>query len=329
VNAGRPDLWSDNWTAVQQFAIAPWNQYNAPKINLPTSTFINAMGKSDSATSMSAQSNNCNNAAWLKNSDDWASERSWKATPVAGKKNVFVFSSERTNGCDRNVLSVSGNCGQRYVDLWNRDDGQGQQHWKVEKAEGVDGQYTLKVGGRSHCEHTYLSFGDRANRVDLWKVKNTKNQRFSFTPNVPDAPINLPESARLTIGSKVDGRVDFAGSLKCNVNQAHVTQADTFDGTSEWSVKPVAGENNVFTIENKRDCDRRFLSVSSNCGHQYVDLWFRDDKNGNQRWHFDRVAGQDNVYTITNVKRLSCHRRYISTSKSWDRFDLWHSRDTN
>lgn len=303
VRAERPDLWSDNWSDVQQFAIAPWNAYNAPKISIASSTFINAMGKTDALTYLAAQSNNCSVPAWLKGEDDWAFHNSWKATPVAGKKNVFVFTSERPNNCPRNVLSVSGHCGHRHVDLWHRDDGQGLQHWLISKAEGVDGQYNIKVGGRSHCRDSYLSFGDRANRVDLVSVKNTKNQRFSFTPNLPPAPIVLPESARLQIGGKIDGRTDLAGSLKCNINQGHVSNPDQFDGTNRWTVKPVAGEANTFTLENRRNCDRRYMSNSSHCGHTYVDLWFRDDKKGLQWWKFSRVEGQDNVYWVTNVGR--------------------------
>jgi hypothetical protein len=62
--------------------------------------------------------------------------------PVEGKTNTFNIIGKNSE-CDRKFLSVAGECGWNYIDLWNRDDNSGRQQWTLHRVEGKENAYLL------------------------------------------------------------------------------------------------------------------------------------------------------------------------------------------
>jgi hypothetical protein len=328
-NWDRIDLWSAKDSVQQAFHVKPWAQLTPAPVKIAPVTYIKATGQKNNNIYLSGATNNCNNNAWLQGFGTYTVDNKWNAVPVEGHPNVYTFQSQRTAGCDRTYLSVSSNCGHRYVDLWHRDDKQGNQWWLAEKVPGQEGKITFRVGHRSACEHVFLSYGTNANRVDLWKVKNTANQWFTHEAYVPEAKIELPETAMINVVGKNDFRNQLSASRHCNDQAARLQFPDTFQATNQWKIKAVEGKHNTFTIQSTRGCDRTYVSNGRNCGQTYIDLWFRDDGTGLQHWTVARVPGSENTYSFNNAGRHGCHRRFFSTRDVWDRIDLWHSVDSN
>lgn len=89
----------------------------------------------------------------------------------------------------RRVLSCS-DCGDDYVDLFERDDGSGRQRWLVSDVAGSPGEYTLLgFGGRDGCVDEsgvqgscwFLSAFERGAEVNMWHEDDASGrQRWVF-----------------------------------------------------------------------------------------------------------------------------------------------------
>jgi len=304
---------------------------------VPQCSWISALGKTDNLTRLSWNRNKCDNNQRLSDPMDNGEQFSheWNMVPVNGKVNTYNIVGNG-NKCGRKFLSVNDNCGQTYVDLWNRDDNSGRQHWTIAQAAGSNG-YTLTVAGRN-CNRVHLSTRDIWDRVDIWSANDNNNQWFSIKACEPvvHEPVNAPTCARITALGKTDDKNALAADRRCNQHTAFLTNPSNLDNSffGDWKMVAVNGKANTYNVivTEKRDsgnnCNRKFLSVNDGCGSTYVDLWMRDDNSGRQHWKIKKVAGQNGAYTFT-VGGRNCDRVHLSTRDVWDRVDLWSARNDN
>jgi len=241
--------------------------------------------------------------------------------PVAGKVNTFNVISHRN--CERKHLSVGGDCGQTYVDLWTQDDNSGRQQWEVKRVAGQENAYTLTVGGRSSCPRIHLSTRDVWDRVDLWLDKSDNNQWFNietYAPYLPE-PTNFQGFNTLKSLGKTDGKEFSVQNRNCALDQQLVSRKH--EQISKYQFRPVPGRQSVYTIQSTSGCDRSYLSYSDNCA-VYIDYWFRDDGSGNQHWLIQPVAGKAGAYTLRAIGKPSdCPRVFMSTAEVMGYVDLY------
>lgn len=124
-------------------------------------------GRLDARTYVSSYFNCANNLMHLVNPDRQPDfETRWRFTQVR-PDHYTIEAIGRRETCQRRFVSVSGNCGQNYIDLWTQNDNSGRQIWNVEK--NANGTFTFKVsGGRNNCPRNTFSVGNRSNNPDLW-----------------------------------------------------------------------------------------------------------------------------------------------------------------
>lgn len=126
------DLWSSRFDVKQYFSVERGQcRFPDPEpVKFEKCNTVRSLGKLDDKTDLVAMTKNCNNAAWLADPKEIATNdvntEKWTFQAVQGKANTYnIIASDRT--CPRKYLSVGAGCGQTYVDLWSQDDQSGRQ----------------------------------------------------------------------------------------------------------------------------------------------------------------------------------------------------------
>ena len=92
--------------------------------------------------------------------------------------------------CERKIMSTDDDCGNDFIDFYDRDNGEGSQYWKVTEVQGKPGYFTIQNKGKGNGCRTYVmpDLGNGRARLDYaddwtgmfhWRIPGLKSELAS------------------------------------------------------------------------------------------------------------------------------------------------------